>query len=610
MTGEGLLRLLGFDNYSDAAAAGFTDPSIFGLTDWRDYLSPDTFKWDNKWLNTKGVSPELKYAIENGLYDPGQLFLNEDNAPWFEPTAGTGMYNWIDFKGSGKNGRKYDGNDIVGKEEFKKLQDAFPNTLGGLEYYDGITLGEIHKAMRNSDDWIATQNYLRDPNKGAERRAAYMAEVVKNNLDKKTGRPSKDFAPTKIYDFIPVGGGKFKVIRKKEVSEADELKFWDAVQDDQKYGDMYNTYHVPKSKTRYFVADGKGGYKEYFTEPKGLTQVGSDLSSYIRGENEPADKITGQGYNQTIKFYQAADESKNDETKDKDKTKYLKTAWNPKTDWTSYALGLTPGLTGLGMMLAQGKPDVSGLQAAADAYASNLGIMAPVHLTHGLMKPAIVDPRNTHNMLTASRLGTNRILRNTGSAPSQAATILANDMNYQQQMGQNDLRDWLANREQEQKAATFNEGVARANAQFLNQGDQFNAQMLANTGERYAQLKYNAEKEKLDQENAWRAGLLGNIGSALTGLNEAYRENQRRNERALLAASGVFGTTNGLLNDWLGINQVDPDTHEVVSGPKKGKYNYGDNKYYDRPQLATNGIVAAKGGKLNRKSKKRKGFTF
>ena len=110
-------------------------------------------------------------------------------------------------------------------------------------------------------------------------------------------------------------------------------------------------------------------------------------------------------------------------------------------------LGALPGLTGLGMMFAQGRPDMSGIEAAANAYANSFGTMAPVHLTHGYMRPAIIDPRVTHNTLTAARLGTNRMLRNTGSAPSQAASILANDTNYQQQTGQNDLRDWMANRE-------------------------------------------------------------------------------------------------------------------------------------------------------------------
>ncbi len=91
-------------------------------------------------------------------------------------------------------------------------------------------------------------------------------------------------------------------------------------------------------------------------------------------------------------------------------------------------------------------------------------------------------------------------------------------------MGQNDLRDIAYNAAQRKEATTFNSDMAKTNATFLNQGDQFNAQMLANAGERYANARYNAEKEKLAQENAWRAGILGNVGSAMTGLYNAYRE--------------------------------------------------------------------------------------
>lgn len=266
---------------------------------------------------------------------------------------------------------------------------------------------------------------------------------------------------------------------------------------------------------------------------------------------------------------------------------------------------MLPGLTGLTFQIAQGKPDTSGLDAAAafaDRYA---GIMAPPHLTHGLMTPAIIDPRVTHNTANASRLGVNRTLRNTGSAPSQAASILANDTNYQHQMGQNDLRDWLANREQEQKATTFNEGVARANATFLNDIDKFNTQMMADAGQKSAQIRYNAELEKLNQNNAYRAGLLGNIGSMMTGLYNAYREGQNRNERDLLAASEVFGPTNGLLDEYYGISKVDPKTGKVVRGPYTDWYWY-DNDFHKQPKLA----ISAKGGKLNKKSKKKKGYTF
>lgn len=146
--------------------------------------------------------------------------------------------------------------------------------------------------------------------------------------------------------------------------------------------------------------------------------------------------------------------------------------------------------------------------------------------------------------------------------------------------------------------------MARANATFLNQNDQFNAQMLANARDRSAQMRYNAELEKLNQDNAYRAGILGNIGSAMTGLYNAYREGQNRNERDLLLASEVFGPTNGLLDEYYGISKVDPKTGKVVRGPHKDEYWY-NNGFHSQPQSA----ISANGGKLKRKNK-RKGYTF
>lgn len=117
-------------------------------------------------------------------------------------------------------------------------------------------------------------------------------------------------------------------------------------------------------------------------------------------------------------------------------------------------------------------------------------------------------------------------------------------------------------------------------------------------------MRYNAELEKLNQNNAYRAGILGNIGSAMTGLYNAYREGQNRNERDLLLASEVFGPTNGLLDDYYGISKVDPKTGKVIRGPHKDEYWY-NNRFHSQPQLA----ISANGGKLKRKNK-RKGYTF
>ena len=260
-------------------------------------------------------------------------------------------------------------------------------------------------------------------------------------------------------------------------------------------------------------------------------------------------------------------------------------------DWTGLALGVAPGLTGLAMQLGRGAPDMSELDKAVVAYERNTGTMIAPHLTHGLIRPAIIDPRVTENNLNARRLGTNRLLMNTGSTPSRGATILANDANTIGQLGQAMINNWRENRQQEQAAADFNRNTATTNAQFLNAGDQFNAKMLADAADKSASLRYQAAKEKLDQKNAYRAGLLGNLGSIFTGLNEARKQQNINNQRDLLLASGVFGETNPFLENYYGISKVDPDTGKVVRGYNTGWY-YRINPQTSKPEYSKTPFLA------------------
>lgn len=273
-----------------------------------------------------------------------------------------------------------------------------------------------------------------------------------------------------------------------------------------------------------------------------------------------------------------------------------------------------PGLTGLGMMLGRGAPDMSGLDAAVAAYERNTGTMVAPHLTHGLIRPAIIDPRITRNSMNQSRLGTNRLLMNTGASPSRGATILANDANSINQLGQAMIENWKANRAQEQAAAAFNRETNTTNANILNQVDQFNAQTQSALARDAAQLRYRAASDKIAARDAYYQGLIGNLGSIMSGVNEAYKQNQRKNERDLLLASGVFGETNPFLENYYGISKVDPNTGQIVRGYNTGMYywinpNTGKPEYLktkpSQPSLAIN----AKGGKLKR-NKKRKGYTF
>ena len=190
-----------------------------------------------------------------------------------------------------------------------------------------------------------------------------------------------------------------------------------------------------------------------------------------------------------------------------------------------------------------------------------------------------------------------------------------NDANSINQIGQAMINNWKENRAQEQAAAAFNRETNTTNANILNQVDQFNANMQAQRANIAAQLRYNLEKDKVAARDAYYAGLLGNMGSALKGGYEAWRENQRRNQIGILGASGVFGETNDLLNRYYGFDKYDTTTGLVKSGPNQGKYRLvgSDGKVRYVAPAEYDAFVAnakrAKGGKLNKKNK-RKGYTF
>lgn len=176
-------------------------------------------------------------------------------------------------------------------------------------------------------------------------------------------------------------------------------------------------------------------------------------------------------------------------------------------------------------------------------------------------------------------------------------------------MGLQHMQDWLANRQQEQQAAAFNRETNTTNANILNATDQFNAQMQANAARSIADMKYRVALDKINQDNAYKAGILGNIGSIFTGLNEARKQQNINNQRDILLASGVFGETNPFLENYYGISKVDPATGKVVRGYKTGWY-YRTNHKTGKPEYSEKpfGITNACGGKL--KKNKRKGYTY
>ena len=361
---------------------------------------------------------------------------------------------------------------------------------------------------------------------------------------------------------------------------------------------MFHASHerADKWEDRYWRENPDGTYEIMTGKP--------DMNEYELINSTPYG-VTVQDKNYNDYYVKAKGNASTGSANGNNTTEYMTVGWEPKTNWTDYTLGMLPGLTGLAFQIGQGKPDTSGLDAA-EAYAERYsGIMAPPHLTHGYIQPAIIDPRVRENTMNARRLGTNRVLRNTGPSPSQAANILISDANYMGQMGLQGMQDWLANRQQEQQAAAFNRETNTTNANILNATDQFNAQMQANAARSIADMKYRVALDKINQDNAYKAGILGNIGSIFTGLNEARKQQNINNQRDILLASGVFGETNPFLENYYGISKVDPETGQVVRGYKTGWY-YRTNPKTGKPEYSEKPFAC--GGKI--KKNKRKGYTY
>lgn len=205
------------------------------------------------------------------------------------------------------------------------------------------------------------------------------------------------------------GGWKYKV-GKEDVLAAIENGRNDAskipTNETNKNGNTLGLWHYTPEKAenwqdRYWIKNTDGTYDLRSGKP-------SDEEFVLMNPNSPY-KVTKGTNNFNDYYYQAKSEAEKAANGNRD-TEYMTVGWEPKTNWTDYTLGMLPGLTGLAFQIGMGKPNTSGLDAA-EAYAERYsGIMAPPHLTHGYIKPAIIDPRVRENTMNARRLGTNRIL--------------------------------------------------------------------------------------------------------------------------------------------------------------------------------------------------------
>ena len=251
-----------------------------------------------------------------------------------------------------------------------------------------------------------------------------------------------------------------------------------------------------------------------------------------------------------------------------------------KQDWMRYA-GIFGPAVGLGMQaLGIGKPDASGIMAAANA-ASGPAHLATPHVIGDYMRYKPIDRLFEGNRILASSRATDRNLMNTsgGNRGTAMAGLLANGYNTQIALGNADMQAENVNWGRYGQTKDFNRGTNQFNAQALNQNSQFNADALNRQRQYAAQMQMQAAAQKADMDAAWYNGIYGNVAGLFKGIGDAGRENAQHNTVADMIASGIFGTMKKqpIANGFV----------EVV--PKRSS--------------------AAKGGKIKRKKNKR-GLTF
>lgn len=476
LTGGELVKALGFKSTKDLP---FTLKDL-GINDWSDEVNPQNAQS----VYSKVTDPIIKHLIKNG-WNPFDSVLNNPDR-WFENSAGEAI-NWGDagqFKTQGYN-----------EDVLKAMAKRYPHIKYALEHglkdHDfskgNVKREDLFKALSEAPEWKETEQYLYDPTNGLSRRLEYIARrrgIDQNGSDEKFLNKWNNFGEFKLGD-----DGKYTYTLKDNKQAGFDAAF-KAAREDGLIGTMYDVRVPATTKAYRYILDKNGNpTDDMLFDTTGYEQVGNPYSYYTLGE----DGTFNPNINNEITYWRQranSGNSSNNTENANDESNYLTVGWQPKTDWASYTLGAMPGLTGLGMMLGIGAPDMSGLDEAVAAYERNTGTMIAPHLTHGLIRPAIIDPRITRNSMNQSRLGTNRLLMNTGSSPSRGATILANDADSINQLGQAMIENWKANRAQEQAAAAFNRETNTTNANILNQVDQFNAQTQSALARDAAQLRY------------------------------------------------------------------------------------------------------------------------
>lgn len=263
----------------------------------------------------------------------------------------------------------------------------------------------------------------------------------------------------------------------------------------------------------------------------------------------------------------------------------------------------------LGSLLAVGNDIFGGNKAdlsTVDAYRAAIdNAYKPVgtvkaHTISDYMQYNPYDTSFELNKLNASQAASRNALINTsgGNSAAARAAILASDYNYGNQIGDTYRRAQEYNDANREKVMAFNRGTNQFNAQALDSADARNAQIA----------QFNAQ-----QDNA-RAEALFNAGKYRDALIQANRAEKSGNLTGLYEGLAGLGETIYNMGNvkYLQDNKVLVDETGNIKGGNTAAKTTVEVPAYTTPtkedilKWASEGVYAAKGGKLKRKTKRRR----
>jgi len=523
-----------------------------GLNDFED--------WDNALQNTELINaiakdnPALRHALENkydfGLYKPGasgSVTFDDDRGNWDAQTV-QGWWGSTDpaWQEVIKNNPKLTKDTKLSKEELANLirsTDAFKKGTQWLQDSEDNRLNYLKRIINNPgapDRAVAYARKFIDEN-GWKEGAARDYETIFNNPSGRAANPG-------TYWKTPIEAVRNSLANNYVINEDGTVEALEGGLDGLK---LDSTYQWADPQTDYT--------NNYYRRAAAANANGQNGTAGNNGNNNPA---AGTGDDREV------------------------VPIHRNENWR-YA-GLLAPAVGLGMQaLGIGKPDTSGLEAAANSGGNyTTASWMPIG---DYMRYTPLDRLFEGNRIQANARATDRALMNTsgGNRGTAMAGLLANGYNTQIALGTADRQGDESNWNKYAQTKTFNRGTNQFNAEAFNRNSEFNANAYNNAARNNAQMKLHAAQAKMDADAGWYNGIYGNISGLLKGVGDIGRENAQRNMISDMAATGLFG-------------QMTPNTY-IANGMLR--YETDEER---AKRLAKQKNSGAKGGKIKRK----KGFTY